>query len=130
MFPSHIRHDVHNLFKKLAPRRTGNTAENALINNPIPNGFEERLLESVSPYGVKLNNAVGGWAGKRDRRTGILLKGWFTERATTAAGMLIRNKGGMKDGIGANTQSLIADSIDNPARQSQFLKSVAEGGTK
>ena len=128
MFPSHIRHDAHNIFKQISPRRTGNTAENALINNAIPNGFEERLLEAVSPYGVKLDLALGGWANKRDRRTGQLLKGWFSVRGTTAVGTFIRNKGGIKDSVGSNTESIIADAIDNPARQSQFLKSVSKGG--
>ena len=77
-FGADVRNEVLQGFKDFAPKLSGNTAYNGIVEYLVQDGFEVALLESVTSYGVALNDAQGGWAGKRNRRTGELLENWFT----------------------------------------------------
>ena len=127
-FGAELRNEVKTIFQDISPRFSGNTAFRAIIEYPTHDGFEIALLESVSPYGVKLNDAVGGWAGKRNRRTGQLLKGWFTEVCKNAGMDYLRGKGGYYNNINATRDALIKEAEDNPLRQRIYAEQIAESG--
>lgn len=122
------RTNVKTIFQDIAPRLSGNTAFNGIIEYPINDGFEVALLESVTPYGVKLDEGQGGWANKRNRRTGQLLKGWFTEVCYGAGADYLRGKGGYVNSINATRDSLVQEAKDNPLRQQIYIQQISESG--
>lgn len=127
-FGADERNNVKTIFQDIAPRLSGNTAFNGIIEYPVQDGFEIALLESVTPYGVKLNDGLGGWANKRNRRTGQLLKGWFTEVCYGAGLDYLRGKGGYYNSINATKESLVKEAQDNPLRQRIYIDQITESG--
>jgi len=127
-FGANIRADVKSIFQDMSPRLSGNTAFNGIIEYLTNDGFEVALVESITPYGVKLNNAEGGWANKHNRRTGELLAGFFTVKSKNAGIDYLRGKGGYFNTINATKESLIKEAKDNPLRQRIYTEQIAESG--
>ena len=127
-FGSHLRADSKLICQDIAPRFSGNTAVNGIIEYPINDGFEIALLENVTSYGVRLNDGLGGWANKRNRRTGQLLKGWFTNDCYNAVGDYLRGKGGYINSINATRESLVQEMENNPLRERIYIDQISESG--
>ena len=127
-FGANIRNDVKTIFQDISPRLSGNTAFNGIIEYLTNDGFEVALVESITPYGVKLNQGTGGWADKRNRRTGELLVGFFTVKSKNAGIDFLRGKGGYFNTINATKESIVKEAQDNPLRQRIYTEQIAESG--
>lgn len=127
-FGSHDREQVKRIIQRIAPRFSGNTADNGIVEYLVNDGFEVALLESVTPYGVALNDAKGGWAGKRNRRTGELLEGWFTTDGYNAGIEYLNGRGGVHNALNMVDESIIMESENNPLRQRIYIQQISESG--
>jgi hypothetical protein len=111
-----MKDDALNICRNIAPKLTGNTAYNGIIKIDTHNGFEIRMLESVTPYGIGLDDATGGWAK--------IHKGFFSTRSNNAVLSYISGKGGNFDSMNVTKEHVENLARDNPARQQVYIKNL------
>jgi hypothetical protein len=127
-FPTSDMEDVKIIFQNISPRFSGNTAFNGIQKRLINDGFEMVLIESISPYGVKLDQVPSeGWR-KNNRRTGQPLEGWFIRVCKIAGMHYLRGKGGNFTNMNLIRERMAQEALDNPLRQRIFAHYVAERG--
>lgn len=121
MFPAHIRNDAKVICQFIAPKASGNTAFNGIIERPTHFGMEIVLIEAISPYGVKLDEPTGGWYRG--------LEGWFSNDCFNAVGLFIKGQGGHKDNMSVVREQVAEQAVDNPLRQQILIDNLSEVGT-